>query len=95
MAISVPSIKDVVDLADQIGIIKSFKSKLVSQPDPALDQLTTVLDEISKIFNAMNIEITKYLSIWFDASDQESVTKRTLHATINGRGTNEIRNVRD
>ncbi|MGA8842986.1 MAG: hypothetical protein WB511_05320 [Nitrososphaeraceae archaeon] len=75
MAISVPSIKDVVDLADQIGIIKAFKSKLVSQPDPALDQLTTVLDEISKIFNAMNIEITKYLSLWFDASDQESVQK--------------------
>lgn len=75
MAISVPSIKDVVDLADQIGIIKAFKSKLVSQSDPALDQLTTVLDEISKIFNAMNIEITKYLSLWFDASDQESVQK--------------------
>jgi hypothetical protein len=73
MVIPVPSIKDVADLADQIGIIKAFKSKLVRQPDPALDQLTTVLDEISKIFIAMNSEITKYLSLWFDASDQESV----------------------
>jgi hypothetical protein len=73
MVIPVPSIKDVTELADQIGIIKAFKSKLVRQPDPALDQLTTVLDEISKIFIAMNSEITKYLSLWFDASDQESV----------------------
>jgi hypothetical protein len=73
MDIPVPSIKDVVDLADQIGAIKAFKSKLVRQPDSALDQLSTILDEVSKIFIAMNSEITKYLSLWFDASDQESV----------------------
>jgi hypothetical protein len=79
MAIPVPSIKDVADLADQIGAIRAFKSKLVRQPDSALDQLTTILDEISKIFIAMNSEITKYLSLWFDASDQESVqTERFL-----------------
>lgn len=73
MVIPVPSTMDVIDLADQIRIIKAFKSKLVRQLDPALDQLTTVIDEISKMFIAMNSEITKYLLLWFDASDQESV----------------------
>jgi hypothetical protein len=97
MAIPVPSIKDLVDLADQIGAIKTFKSKLVRQPDSALDQLTTILDEVSEIFIAMNSEITKYLSFWFDASDQESIqAERSLLLLMeDGRMKIEMSEIRD
>jgi hypothetical protein len=78
--VPVPSAKDIIDIADQVGIIKVLKAKLVRQPDPALDQLTTVLDElttvldeISKIFGIMNTEITNYLALWFDPSDPRSL----------------------
>jgi hypothetical protein len=70
--IPIPSAKDVVDIADKVGIIKVLKAKMVKQPDPALDQLNTVLDEISKIFEIMNTQITNYLALWFDPSDSKS-----------------------
>ena len=72
LPVPVPSAKDIVDIADQVGIIKVLKAKLVRQPDPALDLLTTILDEISKIFGSMDTQITGYLALWFDPSDSKS-----------------------
>jgi hypothetical protein len=65
------AIKSVIDLSDQA--IKVLKPHFVRQSDPALDHLETVLDEISKIFNAMNTAITSYLALSFDPTDRTSL----------------------
>lgn len=41
--------KDLLDVADKLGIIQAVKGKLVKQPDPAADKLVTALEELSKI----------------------------------------------
>ena len=65
------TVRSVIDLSDQV--VKILRPHFVRQSDPALDYLERVLDEISKIFNAMNTAITSYLSLWFDPTDRTSL----------------------
>ena len=60
--------KDLVEVADKLGIIQAIKRKLVSQPDPALDKLVTALQEVSKIYDALQTEVKSLLSLYFDPS---------------------------
>ncbi len=50
---------DLVALADKLGVIHAVKDKLVKQPDPAADKLITALEELAKVFEALNTEISK------------------------------------
>lgn len=63
------------DTADRLGAIDAVKRKLVKQPDPAAALLVTVLEELSKIYGAMEDELTTYLSLYFDASDQHQLAR--------------------
>lgn len=69
-------IKDLVDVADKIGLIQAVKRKLFAQPDPAADKLVITLEEISKIHGAIEAEITKYLGLWFDPGSGESIVQQ-------------------
>jgi hypothetical protein len=64
-----------VDVADRVGAIDAVKRKLVRQPDPAAAKLVTVLEELSKIFGAMEDELTTYLSLFFDDSDLKQLAR--------------------
>jgi hypothetical protein len=52
-------------------VIQAVKQKLIKQPDPAADKLVVVLEEISKIHNAIDKEIGKYLGLWFDPANPQ------------------------
>src|SRR5258708_11359784 len=52
--------------ADKVGLIRAFKNKLISQPSCASADLTTVLQEISKIYGAIDAELLRYLGLRFD-----------------------------
>lgn len=70
-----------VDLADKFGVIESVKAKLLKQPDPAADKLVTALDEISKIYKSLDVEMSRYLSVYFDDSqtpDQHAAERSSL-----------------
>ncbi|WNZ25371.1 hypothetical protein HJG54_22640 [Leptolyngbya sp. NK1-12] len=54
-----------VNLADKLGIITAVKDKLIKRPDPAADKLITALEELAKVFEALNSEMSKYLSVTF------------------------------
>lgn len=58
-------IDSLVNLADKLGVISAVKDKLIRQPDPAADKLVTALEELAKVFEALNSEISKYLSVTF------------------------------
>ena len=79
-------IDTLVDLADKLGVIKAVKGKLVRQPDPASEKLVTALEEISKIYAALDSEISRYLSIFFDQSQtpQEKNTERQNLVELEG-----------
>ncbi len=61
------------DVADRLGAIEAVKRKLIAQPDPAAAQLVTVLEELSKIYGAMEDELTTYLSLFFAESEQKQL----------------------
>jgi len=52
------AIDKLLDTASKLGAIEAVKRKLVMQPDPAAAQLVTVLEELSKIYGAMEEELT-------------------------------------
>ena len=58
-------IDSLVDLADKLGVVGAVKDKLIKQPDPASDKLVTALEELAKVFEALNSEISRYLSVTF------------------------------
>lgn len=74
-----------VDIADRLGVIEAVKRKLVKQPDRAATNLVTVLEELSKIYGAMEDELTTYLSLFFDDSDPKQLAReRSALAKLEG-----------
>lgn len=67
--------KDLVDVADKLGVIQAVKQKLVAQPDPALDKLVTALEEVSKIYDVLQSEVKSILSLYFDPSATPDAAK--------------------
>jgi hypothetical protein len=83
MAIS--DAKDLLDIADKLGIIQAVKGKLVKQPDPAADKLVTALEELSKIHTDIEKELVAYLSLSFDSSDKDHIAEqRTVLLNLEG-----------
>jgi hypothetical protein len=64
-----------LDTVDRLGIVEAVKNKLISRPDPAAATLVTALEEISKIYGAMEDEFTTYLSLFFDDSDLKQLVR--------------------
>jgi hypothetical protein len=74
-----------IDTADRLGAIDAVRRKLVKQPDPAAAQLVTVLEELSKIYGAVEDELTTYLSLSFDDSDSKQLAReRAALARLEG-----------
>jgi DNA repair ATPase RecN len=74
-----------IDTADRLGAVDAVKRKLVKQPDPAAAKLVTVLEELSKIYGAMEEELTTYLSLFFDDSDPKQLAReRAALARLEG-----------
>ena len=66
--ITLHSIDQVDDLA---AVLKASIAQLVANPEPdALDALAVVLDEISKLYQLIDTELTRYLSLSFDDPQQ-------------------------
>lgn len=61
-----------INLTDKLGIIDIVKSKLIKQPDPAAEKMAIALEEMAKIYGAINSELIQYLSIWFDETGNAS-----------------------
>lgn len=68
----------IIDLADKLGIIQALKAKLLRQPDKAADKLVLVLDELSKVYTAIEAELVRYLSLHFDPSEGLQEDRATL-----------------
>ena len=45
--------------------IESVRDKLIKQPNQAADKVVIVLEELAKVFGALNAELSKYLSVTF------------------------------
>ena len=67
-----------LDVADKLGLIQAVKAKFVKQPDLAADKLIIVLEEISKIHELIEVELTKYLGLWFDPENIQSVKEKRV-----------------
>jgi hypothetical protein len=61
----------IVEMADKLGVIQSVRQKLLTQPDPAASHLVVALDEVYKIYIALEGELVAYLSLWIDAENPE------------------------
>ncbi|MEA2884728.1 MAG: hypothetical protein QOH32_3984 [Bradyrhizobium sp.] len=75
--------KEILDIADRLGIIQALKTKLLRQPDPAADKLVAVLGELSKIYLACDAELLRYLSLSFDPAG-DIAEERTTLLTLEG-----------
>jgi hypothetical protein len=70
--------KLLIDLVDKLRIIQAVKGKLFRQPDPAAEKLAVVLQEISKVYLAIESEVVRYLSLDFDASGDLAAERAKL-----------------
>lgn len=64
-----------LDVADRLGAIDAVKRKLIKQPDPAAAKLVTVLEELSKVYGALEDELTTYLALFFDDTDPKQLAR--------------------
>jgi hypothetical protein len=56
---------------DLAAVLKASMAQLASNPEPdALDAMAVVLDEISKLYQLIDTELTRYLSLSFDDPQQ-------------------------
>ena len=63
----IPGLTDAAVYVDQqLGILRAVKNKLISRKDEASEKLIEVLGEISKVYIAIEGELTNYLSVHFD-----------------------------
>ena len=75
------AIGNLTDIAEKLGIFDRVRGKLLKQPDPAAEKLFVVLEEISKVYSALDAEISSFLSTYFDNSqtaEQRQHERRTL-----------------
>jgi hypothetical protein len=57
--------KNLVDVADKVGLLEAIKRVFVAQPDIAAAHLAAVLDEFSKIYTALDSELGSYFALAF------------------------------
>jgi hypothetical protein len=57
-----------ITFLEELDAIQKVKITLFSNPDPAADQLVIVLEEISKIYIALDKELARYLSLSLDTN---------------------------
>lgn len=74
----------VLGIADKLGILRAVKSKLLAQPDPAAERLVVVLDEIYKIYAALEAELVAYLSLWVEEDNPELKRERRALLRLDG-----------
>jgi DNA transposition AAA+ family ATPase len=72
-----------IDLAAKLNVIQTVKEKLLRQPDPAADKLVIVLAELSKVYGAIDNELVRYLSLYFDTG-QSLQDERAVLLTLEG-----------
>ena len=56
---------DIYELANNVGAIDAVKHCLINQPDAAAEKLAESLDELYRMFQALDEEIVRYLSLSF------------------------------
>jgi hypothetical protein len=56
----------IVGLANELGIIKGLRDKLLRQDTPAAAKLAEVLDELARMVSAVDDEIVRYLALHFE-----------------------------
>lgn len=79
--ITLHSVDQVGDLA---AVLKASMARLVANPEPdALDAMAVVLDEISKLYQLIDTELTRYLSLTFD-DPQQIVRDRAVLLSLDG-----------
>jgi hypothetical protein len=61
--------KELVDISDKLGLIQVVKSKLLRQPDPASVKLLAALEEVKKIYQAFDQELTRYLALTLEPEE--------------------------
>jgi len=69
----------VVAIAKDFGILEVVKKKLFSRPDAAADKLATVLAELSKIYKLLDLELTKFSSLYFAAGMPEEDRQEAIN----------------
>ncbi len=58
---------EIISLADKVGAISAVKDRLLNQPDKAAAKLAESLEELYKMFQALDEELVRYLSLYFES----------------------------
>ena len=66
----------IIKLAKDLNLIQQVRGKLMRQNEPAAEKLAEVLDELARMVSALDEEIVRYLSLYFN--DETFVAGRTV-----------------
>lgn len=67
-------VQRLIDLTEQLNAVREVSAKLTEKHDPRAENLVTVLQELSKTFDAIELELKIYLAL--DFSDQNRLAAR-------------------
>jgi hypothetical protein len=83
---AIAAAKELIEIADKLDILREVKIRLILQSDEAAAQLAAVLDEISKIYGALDGELGSYLSLSFydQMSPREEAEARRILSGLEG-----------
>lgn len=73
------TLHSVDQVADLTAVLQASMAQLASNPEPdALDAMAVVLDEVSKLYQLIDTELTRYLSLSFDGPQQMPLDRAVL-----------------
>src|SRR6266576_3429066 len=86
MVEQIAATKQLIEVAEKLGIFDSIKLKLVGSPIEARSQLAAVLAKLSKIYTAIDSELSDYLSVFFTGDPRDDSDNRRLLLGLEGGG---------
>ena len=73
------TLHNVAEVDELVAVLKASLAQLTTNPDPdALDAMAVVLDEISKLYQLIDTELTRFLSLTFDDARQVLLDRSVL-----------------
>jgi hypothetical protein len=69
------AVQELTNLTDELDIVRQVSAKLMKKPSSGAENLVTALQELSKTFDAIDLELKRYLALDFSEPNRPAARK--------------------